>query len=176
MKRRRGFTLIELLAVMVIISALGLLVLPRLSGGRARDRVLAQARAMATLAQAARARAAGEGRAYLLVIDPVAAEMHLARRRDPLAEATDPDDPEREPADETQAWSRPVPFEDGVEVAEADLLGEPLAVGDLVVIAFRPTGEADAAHVVFENKDGDRAHVSVEPVLGRATVLEELAP
>lgn len=174
--RARGFTLIELLAVMFIISVLGVVVLPRLSGGRARDRVLAQARGVVTLAQAARARAAGEGRAYLLVIDPVAAEVRLSRRRDPLAEATDPDDPEREPADAARSWSRPVPFEDGVELAEADLLEEPLAVGDPLTIVFRPTGEADAARLVFEGREGDRAHVTIEPALGRATIVEELAP
>ncbi len=176
MKARAGFTLIELLAVMVIVSALGALVLPRLAGGRSRDRVLAQARSLVSLARAARARATSEGRAYLVVVDPVAAELRLARRRDPLAEPTDPDDPERELPGEDQSWSRPLPFEDGVEVAEAQVLDLELAIGDLVTITFRPTGEADAAHVVFEGKDGDRAHVSVEPVLGRATILEELAP
>ncbi len=51
-----------------------------------------------------------------------------------------------------------------------------LAVGEPVAIVFRPTGEADASRVVFEGKDGDRAQVTVEPVLGRATIAEELAP
>ncbi|MCW8141860.1 MAG: type II secretion system protein, partial [Planctomycetota bacterium] len=50
MTDRRGFTLIELLAVTAIVCALGLLVLPRLAGSRARDRVLAQARNVVTLA------------------------------------------------------------------------------------------------------------------------------
>src|SRR5690606_13330955 len=107
---------------------------------------------------------------------PAEGHVRLSRRRDPLAEASDPDDPEREPMDDAQSWSRPLAFEDGVTVAEASVQDVELAPDEPFAITFRPTGEADAAHVVFENGDGDRAHVRVEPVLGRATILEELAP
>ncbi|MCO5170313.1 MAG: type II secretion system GspH family protein [Planctomycetes bacterium] len=172
MAGRRGFTLIELLAVMAIVAALGLLVLPRLAGSRARDRVLAQARHVATLTQAARARAAGEGRAYLLVVDPVKGEARLLRRRDPLAAATDPDDPEREPADAAASWSRPVPFPDGVRVFAAERLAEPVATGEPLVVVFHPGGEADAARVVFESAQGDLVTVTIEPATGRTTIVE----
>lgn len=172
MTARRGFTLIELLAVTAIVCALGLLVLPRLAGSRARDRVLAQARNVVTLAQAARARAAGEGRAYLLVVDPTKGEARLLRRRDPLAAAADAEDPEREPADATASWSRPIPFADGVRVFSAERLGEPVAAGEPLVVVFRPAGEADAARIVFESAQGDLVTVTVEPATGRTTIVD----
>lgn len=164
-RSRRAFTLIELLVVMAVVAAAGVMVVPRLAGSRARGRVLAQARVVVTLAQTARARAASEGRTYLLIVDHEKGEVRLARRRDPLAEAQDEDDPEREPADAATSWSRAVAFEEGVTLAEPADLEAPLA------IAFRPHGDADAAHVVFQGADGvDRVAVTVDPAQARCTI------
>jgi prepilin-type N-terminal cleavage/methylation domain-containing protein len=169
LRSRGAFTLIELLVVMVVVAAAGVMVVPRLAGSRARGRVLAQARTVATLAQAARARAASEGRTYLLIIDPEQGEARLARRRDPLAEATDEDDPEREPADAAASWSRGVAFEDGVTLVEP----LPSSLDGALSIAFRPHGDADAAHVVFASADGaDRIAVVVDAAQGRCTIDE----
>lgn len=169
LRSRRAFTLIELLVVMVVVAAAGVMVVPRLAGSRARGRVLAQARTVATLAQAARARAASEGRTYLLIIDPEQGEARLARRRDPLAEATDEDDPEREPADAAASWSRGVAFEDDVTLVEP----LPSSLEGPLAIAFRPHGDADAAHVVFATADGtDRIAVVVDAAQGRCTIDE----
>jgi prepilin-type N-terminal cleavage/methylation domain-containing protein len=166
-RSRRAFTLIELLVVMAVVAAVGVMVVPRLAGSRVRGRVLAQARAVVTLAQTARSRAASEGRTYLLIIDPETSSVCLARRRDPLAEAADEEDPEREPADATQSWSRALAFEEGVTLVEPSALEAPLA------IAFRPHGDADATHVVFAGPDGiDRVAVIVDPAQGRCTIDE----
>lgn len=152
---------------MAVIAAVGVMVVPRLAGSRVRGRVLAQARAVLTLAQTARARAASEGRTYLVIIDAETSTVTLGRRRDPLAEATDEEDPEREPADATQSWSRALAFEEGVTLVEPAELEAPLA------IAFRPHGDADAAHVVFAGPDGiDRVAVIVDPAQGRCTIDE----
>jgi type II secretion system protein H len=157
--RRGGFTLIELVIVVTLIATLGALVLPRLTGSQARARVEAQARAIVALAQTARARAAGEGRAYLLMIDVTKHEARLSRRRDPLAEPADPEDPEREAADLEASWSRAVPFEEGVHLVEGPQ-----------VVTFRPSGEADAATLAFEGPRGDRVSVVVDPTVGRCSI------
>lgn len=156
---RAGFTLIELVLVVTVVATLGALVLPQLTGSQARARVEAQARAIVALAQTARARAAGEGRAYLLMIDAERGEARLLRRRDPLAEPADPEDPEREGADLAASWCRPVPFEEGVRLVEGP-----------TTVTFRPHGEADAATLVLEGARGDRVAVVIDPTVGRCAV------
>lgn len=168
--RRAGFTLLELVIVTVIIGTLGVLAIPRVAGRRRIDRVNAQARAVVALAQTARARAAGEGRTYLVVIDPVRGEARVARRRDPLAEADDEEDAERELAVADASWSRGVPFEEGVRVASAEVGGAAASATSPVTIAFRPHGEADAARVVFEAGAEDRAAITVDAAQGRCRV------
>lgn len=182
----RAFTLLELLAVMVVIGALGVLALPRLSGSRARGRVADQARATVALARAARARAAAEGRVHHLQVDPVARTIGLVRRRDPLAAPSDANQPEVEAIDADTAWSRPQPLQDDVTLVELTVPWSPLpstetasappvqaTATEPLRIAFRPQGDADGARLVFEGPQGDRFAVEVDGPSGAARIVED---
>lgn len=167
MTRRRSFTLLELMLVMLILAALGLFVGPSLSGSRDRRRVEAAARQALAMCRLARARAAGEGRAYRLRVDQW--ELALERARDPLLAPDDEEDPEREAPREDEGWSRPYVCEEGVTLVEA--WQEGLAVATPLTIEFRPDGEADEAWLVWQAGE-DRLALRLEPRLGRARIEE----
>lgn len=175
---RGAFTLVELLAVICIVAAMAALVAPRLTGSQARQRVLGQARAVLAAARTARARAAVEGRSYLLVVDGTARTIAVARQRDPLAAPQDDGDPELEAVDEANGWSRPIPFEADVTLAELELAPAgsttraPHEPAERHQISFGPNGDATAALLVFQGKRGDRIAVEVDPTLGVARSLE----
>jgi type II secretion system protein H len=169
-RRRRGYTLLELLLVLVIIAILGILVLPSFTGGRDRRAVETQARTTVALARKARALASSEGRTYLLVVDRQAAQLRLARRREPLAEPTDEDDPELD-APEGALWTSAVPFEEAVQVESFERDGAATESDETPQIAFRASGEADDGRLVFA-KDGERLAVRVDPYLGIARIEE----
>lgn len=169
-RRASGFTLFELILVLVILSILGVLVLPSFTGSRDRSRVESQARAAIALARKAHALASAEGRTYLLVIDREAGELRLARHREPLAEVTDEDDPELD-APEDAPWATRFPFLEAVEVESFELGGELVEEGGEVKsrLAFRANGEADDGRVIFAKAD-ERIAVRVDPYLGIARI------
>lgn len=169
--RRTGFTLLELLLVLLVVSTLALLVAPRLSGSTRLGRLRAQARTLVALGRRAKARAASEGRTYLLVVDGAEREARLARARDPLAAPDDEEDPEREAPAEGESWSRPLAFEDDVELVEVAVAEEERDPAEEVVLAFRPQGDCDAASLVLE-ADGDRLEVTLDGPLGLARVAD----
>lgn len=170
---QRRFTLLELLLVMVVIGITAGLLAPRMTGSIAAQRLQAQARVVISLSRKARALAAGEGRAYELVIDAEAKQLRLTCRRDPLAEADDPDDPEREAVREENEWSRPIPFQEDVTLSDLLFAGEPPAEDRelLPAIRFRADGTADDAELEFTLKE-DTLRVVIDPHLGQARVLE----
>jgi type II secretion system protein H len=168
--RRTGFTLLELLLVLVIVAVLAVFVLPSLTGSRDRRNVEVQSRSALALTRKARALASAEGRVYVLVVDREKRELSLARRRDPLAEATNEDDPELD-APEDAAWRSPISFEEGVALESFEQDGELVETEGALHVAFFPVGEADDVRLLFQSGD-DRLQVRVDPALGLARVEE----
>ena len=171
--QHQAFTILELLLVMVVIAVVGVLVLPSISNATASGRVEHQARAVLALARKAHALSAAEGRTYLLVIDSEKRELRLARRRDPLAEPTDDEDPELDVPATQQRWARPATFFNDVELEQVTL-GEEEEVelgGEPIKIAFEPSGQADEARLVFLGPKGERRVVEVDPILGVARIV-----
>lgn len=181
--RQRAFTLLELLLVLALVAVLAALTGPRLSGALKGQRLDAQARTVIAYARRARALAAAEGRSYELVFDPTQRTLRLARQRDPLAAPSDPEEPEREALDESLAWARPLPFEEGVELIEAtatqntegaaysELETEVLDLGEPVAVRFAPDGSAQARELAF--RSGERElRIRVRSHLGRAELVD----
>lgn len=164
---RRAFTLLELILVMVVIAAAAAFVAPAAGGSRDRRQVESTVRQALALCRLARARAAGEGRTYLLVVEEGA--LGLARARDPLLAPDDPEDPELEARQEDQGWSRPVDCEEGVLLLAAEVAGVELAPP--FAVAFRPDGEADEALLVW-GAGREQLGLSIDPRLGQARVVE----
>lgn len=180
---QRAFTLLELLLVLAVVAVLATLAAPRMSGVLKGQRLDAQARTVIALARKARALAAAEGRSYELVFDPVAKNLRLARQRDPLAAPSDPEEPEREALDESLAWARPQPFEEGVELIEVTATEntegsaysekevETLDLAEPVTVRFAPDGSAQAREVAF--RSGERElRIRIQPHIGRAELVQ----
>ena len=172
MSSRRAFTLIELLVVMALIGSVAVLVVPRLSASQGHAALRDQALRIVALARRARARALTEGRAYQVMLerDGEVWTARLGRARDSLA-APEGDDPELEPADEADAWSRPVAFFDQVTVERLEQNDEDVPLEEVVVVAFDPLGETETLRVVLARGDDELAVDFVGP-LGVATLGE----
>ena len=168
---RRSFTLLELLMVLAVIAVLAGLAAPRLGGSLRGQRLDGQARTVIALARKARALAAAEGRAYELVVEPQLKTLRLARQRDPLAAPTDDEQPEREAASADEAWSRPLPFEEGVTLLEGLTGGaESFDLAAPIAIRFAPDGSADPCELAFQNGTKE-LRVRILAHLGRAILV-----
>jgi hypothetical protein len=106
------------------------------------------------------------------VIDRESGELRLARRREPLAEVTDDDDPELD-APENAAWTTRVAFMESVVLESFELDGEVVEPGGDVKtqVAFLANGEADDSRLIFR-KDDERIAVRVDPYLGIARITD----
>ena len=156
---------------MVVVSILAVATVPRMSASLARGRLDDQCLAVVSLTRRAKALAATEGRSYVLVIDPVDKELRLRRRRDPLAESDDPEDPELESVIDA-FWATPVKFRDDVTLVQAEQGEEALDVTANVQVEFRQDGSAEETRLLFQGKDPrDQLVVSVDPHLGVARIL-----
>ncbi|MGE0710178.1 MAG: Tfp pilus assembly protein FimT/FimU [Planctomycetota bacterium] len=171
-RHQRTFTLLEILLVVAVIGILAGLTVPRMSGSTKRHRLEAQARTMVGLARKARALAAGEGRTYVLLVDPAGRELRLVRQRDPLAEPDDAKDPELEvPADER--WARPLSFEEDVTLDRALVEDEEQKLSgsgaEPLLVPFRPDGTSDAVQLDFR-LGTDVIPILVDRNLGEARI------
>lgn len=175
--RQRAFTLLELLLVLMVVSVFGALALPRMSGSLKHQRLQDQVRTTIALARKARALAASEGRAYVLVVDGEGRSLRLLRKRDPLAQA-EGEDPELEPAeDPAPDWAQPWEFPEGVTLQGVERNEEQEETQEAQIV-FLPNGEAEAVRLTFgtgQSQD-EQAVVEVLKPLGEARLVDPDAP
>ena len=162
--RESGFTLIELTVVVIIISVLAGMIVPRLAGSIGSTALRESARRLLIAAQYARDFAVTRRRACRLVIDP--------ERRCYVLECEA--DPDSRPGEFTALGGGPV---------KADVLGRGVRFGRLRVeslgprqaedgcVCFEPDGRADAA--VVEITDGRRVYsLTVSGCTGWAELVD----
>jgi len=124
------------------------------------------------LCRQARALAAGDGRAALLVVDGQAQTLRVMRRRDPLSPAAAGDDAELEVPTGDDRWTRPTPFAPAVRLAGGEVAGLALEVDAVARVEFAPDGSATPAWLVFEGAGGAQLALEVLGPSGLARVAE----
>lgn len=154
--------------VMIVLAAVAAIAVPSVAGSRERRDLDGAARSVLALSRLARARAAGDGRSYRVLVE--VDQVRLVRARDPLLEPDDPEDPEREAPREGERWAAPVLLPEGVMLVEAQV-GEVLFEEPPFEIAFHPGGDADAARFVWLSPSGEETvTITVDPLLGQAAI------
>jgi len=161
---------------MLVVSIVGALVIPRLANSTGAGRLDSQVQGAVSLCRKARALATSEGRTYLVVLEPLERRLVLARRRDPLAEPNNEANPEQELVEGSTRWSKPLPFEEGVDlvIVEQDEVELPLDGEEPLEVAFYAQGSADPVRLTFQGPGGDRLVVEVAGSTGLARIGEEL--
>lgn len=149
----RGFTLVEILVVMVILAVVVSMLVPSLSGSRARD-VRDAADRMVMLVNLAQQEAILSSRTWRLAVDPVRNEYAFTQRVDDEFEA-----PTGAPFSRPQALA-------GVVFGELRVNDEDAKTGSEIFLL--PTGERDSFSV--EMRAGDFRREIVMPPFGPAHV------
>ena len=166
----RGFTLVEMIVVVVIVSVLTTMIVPRMYRARGSGRLRQSARRLLVTAQYARDFAATRRCKCRLIIDSEQQQYGLARQKDVEGEANEF-----------------VPLE--ASLGKSERLGEGLRFGRIRIepqkgagergekteqadyISFEPSGQADAA--VVEITDGEDTYsLLVMPHTGYARLEE----
>lgn len=144
---RDGFTLLELIVVMVIMSIVLAVQLPRMGGRLTGSSLRSAAQAVTTLACAAKFRAADTGRPHVLIVDSRKNQMQLfmSPNGGPLMSKR---------------------FPEGVTVRRMKSQGREVDES-LLRIFFYPRGTATQAELVLSGVTGDRSSaITVSPADG----------
>ena len=180
-----GFTLIEILAVIVIMGAMLMLVLPNL-GVRQASALRDQARTLAGRIELARQLAIVSGKPHRLLIDLEAGTSSVERFDRGTALDEEYAAPDIASDYDLLPPTAEIPSYTPVNSAltESETLGENFffegiqtADGwiddDLVQIVFDADGTTDAAELVLSDLDGRLAILEVRPLLDRVAIREE---
>ena len=161
---RSGVTLIELILVMIMLTLLAGILVPRMSDFFPALQVRESADLVFAWARKARADAALTGARHRLVFDAAGKTYWISYEPRPL---TEPGVFEVMPGWEGQDIPDSITLE-GVDKLEADSSN-----GDLHYFEFRPDGTAEGGTVQLKNNRGDKRTVRVEKATGQVTVDRE---
>jgi general secretion pathway protein H len=165
--RVEGFTLIELIIVLVILSVMTALVVPRLTQSLSRMNVESTARRVASVLRLARSLAVSEKVPYGAVFD-----MNV----DTLTVVSYQRTMEGEESPESEADHRVPPriytLTDGVHLREGVTLnGETVTTG-IFQMAFFPGGGSRGAEVVLGDDEGRSFSIAVDRIVGSVKISE----
>jgi prepilin-type N-terminal cleavage/methylation domain-containing protein len=148
---RSGFTLIELIFVLVLVASLAGLTTPLFRRTYAAVAVQEAAHNLARTMDYARQRAVMEGLTYRVQLDGSQSAYWLSVEKNPETPGVF--------SDVKTSWGRRVRLPRGVDLKT-----------DLPWVAFYPNGTATPADVQVAETSGRTSRVSVDPILGQASV------
>jgi len=157
--RMRGFTLIELMVVMLLISIVLAVVIPRFDGAPLQDPTKKLSRWMINTVRHLRSTAVQKQKIQTLVIDLGAQRMWL-------------DSGETRTEDATTAQENVFPIDKSMQIINVQFPEkEPISSG-IVEIHFYPAGYSDQALIHVENKDAERRSYLLEPLLPKVKIFD----
>jgi prepilin-type N-terminal cleavage/methylation domain-containing protein len=158
--RPRGFTLIELMVVMLLISIVLAVAVPRFEGGVLQDPSKRMSRWMINTVRTLRSKAIQKQVAQGLVMDLDHQKMWIVREG--------MDETERTAASE-KAFSLP----GGFAIVDVQFPGKDPLTSGTVEVVFYPAGYSDHALVHLENDDAERMTYRIEPLLPKVKIYDQ---
>ena len=157
---RTGFTLIELMVVMMLITIVLAVAIPRFEGGVFQDPAKKMSRWMINTVRTLRASAIQKQSVQILVVDLGQNKMWVANQQ--------MSDEERSAASQ-KAFSLP----ESINIVDIQFPGRERIASGTVDIHFYPAAYSDHALVHFENKNAERLTYLVEPLLPKVKIFDE---
>jgi prepilin-type N-terminal cleavage/methylation domain-containing protein len=157
---RHGFTLIELMVVMLLITIVLAVVIPRFDTGAFQDPVKKLSRWMITSVRTLRSAAIQKQKVQELVIDLSDHRMWLANEdmdEDALAAAAD----------------KGITLPDTVRIADVQYPGQDRISSGTTQVKFYPAGYADQALIHLETDDARKFTYLVEPLLPKIKFFDK---
>jgi type II secretion system protein H len=165
--RIEGFTLIELMIVLVILSVMTALVVPRLTQSLSRMNVEATARRVASALRLARSMAVTEKVPYLAKFDMDTDTLTVISYRKTPEERDSP-----EPGEQPHVTPKVYELTDSVHLKEGVTSnGEPITSGTFQM-AFFPTGGTSGGKVVLGDDEDRSFSVTVDRIVGSVEINE----
>lgn len=157
----KGFTLLELVVVLAIVALSVGLVLPALETGLRHWRLQAAVQEVATLVRFTRNQAVARRKPLQVILDAPRRVYWLDDAEAPVL-----DDPEQAGEKGIRLYALPT------ELRFGSLAGEPGLVRGRVGIVFFPKGNSTGGEVEVVDPRGKEYRVHVEPLTGRARILQ----
>ena len=157
----RGFTLIELMVVMLLISIVLAIALPKFGGGAFQDPVKKLSRWMINTVKSLRSTAIQKQQTQGLVID-------LSNRRMWLV-----NDAMDEEAVQAAASNKAVELPDAIRYMDVQFPQQERETSGTAEIRFYPAGYSDQVLIHLETEDNEKVTYLVEPLLPKVKIYDE---
>ena len=157
----RGFTLIELMVVMLLISIVLAITLPKFGGGAFQDPVKKLSRWMINTVKTLRSAAIQQQKTQGLVID-------LSNRRMWLV-----NDAMDEEAVQAAASNKAVELPDAIRYMDVQFPQQERETSGTAEIRFYPAGYSDQVLIHLETEDNEKVTYLVEPLLPKVKIYDE---
>lgn len=176
-RRHRGFTLLELIVVLVIISLMSALVVPKLAGPMSNLDLKTASKKISASLRYARSRAASEKTTYealfdfeknrLVITNPSPAKADIPINNPGNSTPIQPPDPEQDRPDGLKTYNLP----DGVKLAKG-VSRETDVHSGFFRIFFFPSGGSSGGEITVANERGRQYKINVDFITGTVQLLE----
>jgi prepilin-type N-terminal cleavage/methylation domain-containing protein len=157
----QGFTLIELMVVMLLISIVLTIAIPKFGGGAFQDPVKKLSRWMINTVKALRSAAIQQQKTQSLVIDLSNRRMWIVN------EAMD------EGAAQAAAANKALSLPDAIQYMDVQFPGQERISSGTAEIRFYPAGYSDQVLIHLETDDDEKLTYLVEPLLPKVKIFDE---
>jgi prepilin-type N-terminal cleavage/methylation domain-containing protein len=156
-----GFTLLELMVVMLLISIVLAVAIPKFSGGAFQDPVKKLSRWMINTVRILRSAAIQQQKPQGLVIDLSNRRMYAVN------------DAAAEEAAQASASNKAMPIPDAIRHMDVQFPDQERISSGTAEIRFYPAGYSDQALIHLETEDNEKLTYLVEPLLPKVKIFDE---
>jgi len=161
--KSRGFSLLELLVVILLISLISAVVMPRMAASLPAVQLKSTARTVAASLRYARSKAVFESTPYVAVFDHTQRLLAVQPMEEPIEFS------ELDKLREILNTSRVYELPDGIEFGVFDNSGAD-EDRDLFSILFFPRGDSTGGKIVLQNLRGRQYALTVDPITGAVEI------
>lgn len=159
-RAKAGFTLIELMVVMLLISIILAVAIPRFEGGFLQDPIKQFSRKMISTVRSLRSAAVQTQKQQTLIIDLNSQQLYVTV---PAAQA------ENEPVASKKSFKLP----DSLALVSVEFSSSDRITTGNAQIHFYPAGYSDHVFIRLESSDEDRYTFVIQPLLPKVKLFEE---